>query len=75
MKLSDTQLLILSSASQRTDHTAVLPANLKGGAAKKVIDRLLKEDLLQSFTPRTICQYGGAATTTGLIHCGLRRQA
>ncbi len=47
MKLSDTQLLILSSASQRTDHAAVLPANLKGGAAKKVVDRLLNEKLLQ----------------------------
>src|SRR5947209_19639329 len=47
MKLSDTQLLILSSASQRTDHAALLPASLKGGAAKKVVDRLLKEKLLQ----------------------------
>jgi hypothetical protein len=47
MKLSDTQLLILSSASQRTDHAAFLPANLKGSAAKKVVDRLLKEKLLQ----------------------------
>ena len=47
MKLSNTQLLILSSASQRTDHAAILPANLKGGAAKKVIDKLLKEKLLQ----------------------------
>jgi hypothetical protein len=47
MKLSDTQLLILSSASQRTDHAAVLPANLIGGAAKKVVDKLLKEKLLQ----------------------------
>jgi Protein of unknown function (DUF3489) len=46
MKLSDT-LLILSSASQRTDHAAVLPANLKGIVAKKVVDRLLKEKLLQ----------------------------
>jgi Protein of unknown function (DUF3489) len=47
MKLSDTQLLILSAASQRTDHAAVLPANLKGSAAKKVVDRLLDERLLQ----------------------------
>jgi Protein of unknown function (DUF3489) len=47
MKLSDTQLLILSSASQRTDHAALLPANLKGSAAKKVVDKLLKEKLLQ----------------------------
>ena len=47
MKLSDTQLLILSSASQRTDHAALLPTNLKGSAAKRVVDRLLKEKLLQ----------------------------
>jgi hypothetical protein len=47
MKLSDTQLLILSSASQRIDHAAVLPANLKGSAAKKVVDKLLNEKLLQ----------------------------
>ncbi len=47
MKLSDTQLMILSSASQRTDHAAVLPANLKGSAASKVINKLLNEKLLQ----------------------------
>src|SRR5712691_11150364 len=47
MRLSDTQRLILSSASQRTDHAVVLPANLKGSAAKKVIDKLLNEKLLQ----------------------------
>src|SRR6266446_5927250 len=47
MTLSDTQLLILSAASQRTDHAATLPANLKGSAAKKVIDGLLKQKLLQ----------------------------
>lgn len=47
MTLSDTQLLILSAASQRTDHAATLPANLKGSAAKKVIDRLLKQKLLR----------------------------
>ena len=47
MKLSDVQLLILSSASQRADHAALLPANLKGSAAKKVVDRLLNEKLLQ----------------------------
>src|SRR3979490_894107 len=47
MKLSDTQLMILSSASQRTDHAAVLPANLKGGAANKVVSKLLNEKLLQ----------------------------
>jgi Protein of unknown function (DUF3489) len=52
MKLSDTQLLILSSASQRADHAAILPANLKGSAAKKVVDRLLNEKLLQELRPK-----------------------
>ena len=47
MKLSDTQRMILSSASQRTDHAAVLPANLKGSAANKVVNKLLNEKLLQ----------------------------
>jgi hypothetical protein len=47
MKLSDTQLLNLSSASQQTDHAAVLPANLKGSAANKVVHKLLNEKLLQ----------------------------
>src|SRR5450631_805322 len=47
MMLSDTQLMILSSASQRTDHAAVLPANLKGSAANKVVSKLLNEKLLQ----------------------------
>src|SRR6267154_3976005 len=47
MMLSDTQLMILSSASQRTDHAAVLPANLKGSAANKVVHKLLNEKLLQ----------------------------
>src|SRR5438046_10407224 len=71
MKLSDTQLLILSSASQRSDHAALLPANLKGSAAKKVVDRLLKEKLLQELHAKDDMPVCGAATTTGLIHCGL----
>ena len=47
MKLSDIQLMILSAASQRDDQAAVLPANLKGSAANKVIDKLVNEGLLQ----------------------------
>jgi hypothetical protein len=47
MKLSRTQCLILSFASQRTDHAAVLPANLKGSAANKVVDKLLNQKLLR----------------------------
>ena len=40
-KLSDTQLIILSSAAQREDGLAILPETLKGGAAKAAVTRLL----------------------------------
>ena len=46
-KLTDTQLILLSSASRRDDGLVVMPANMRGGAAKAVkplLDRaLLKE--------------------------------
>src|SRR5258708_3599520 len=62
MKLSDTQLLILSSASQRADHTALLPENLKGSAAKKVVDRLLNEKLLQELRAKNTAAVSAKAT-------------
>jgi len=45
-KLTDTQLIVLSSAIQRDDGIAVLPAKLKGGAAAKVIKSLIDQGLL-----------------------------
>jgi hypothetical protein len=36
-KLTDTQLFTLSAASQREDRGIVLPPNLKGGAAQKLV--------------------------------------
>jgi hypothetical protein len=47
MKLSDTQLIILSSAAQREDGLATSPEKLKGGAAKKVVTKLLEQGLLK----------------------------
>ncbi len=38
---SPTQLVLLSSASQREDHLVTLAPNLKGGAAKKVVNKLV----------------------------------
>lgn len=47
-KLSDTQTLILHEASQRPEHLALpLPANLRGGAASKVVAAMLAKGLLQ----------------------------
>src|SRR5215208_3682111 len=40
-RFNDTQLIILSSASQREDGLAVLPESLKAGAAKTAVTKLL----------------------------------
>lgn len=47
-KLTDTQSIILSAASQRTDRLALpLPKSLKGGAAHKVVNALVDKGLLK----------------------------
>lgn len=47
-KLTDTQRIILSAASQRTDRLALpLPKSLKGGAAHKVVNALIEKGLLK----------------------------
>ena len=47
-KLSDTQSVILSAASQRTDRLALpLPKSLKGGAAHKVVNALIDRGFLK----------------------------
>ena len=43
MKLTTTQRTLLSTALQRDDGTIALPPNLKGGAAQKVVSKLLAE--------------------------------
>jgi hypothetical protein len=46
-KLSDTQLVILTAACQRTNQMALpLPEHLRGGAAQKVVSALLAKGLL-----------------------------
>jgi hypothetical protein len=47
-KLTDTQRVILSTASQRTDRLALpLPRSIKGGAALKVINPLIQKGLIE----------------------------
>lgn len=46
VKLTDTQLVILSRAAQREDAAAEIPENLIGGAAHRVVAKLLREGLL-----------------------------
>jgi hypothetical protein len=48
MKLTDTQLVLLSSASQREDGSIELARNLKGGAAHRVVGKLLSQGLIEA---------------------------
>ena len=45
-KLTDTQLMMLSKASQRDDRAVECPHQLKGGALKAVVSKLLDGGLL-----------------------------
>jgi hypothetical protein len=52
VKLTDTQLVLLSAASQRDDHAFERPTNLTGGAAGKVVAKLLAEGLIEEIPSR-----------------------
>jgi hypothetical protein len=45
-KLTDTQLVLLSAAAQHPEGAIDLPSDLKGGVAKKVVGKLLREGLI-----------------------------
>jgi Protein of unknown function (DUF3489) len=47
MKLTDTQLVLLSAASQREDGTVEIGSKLKGAAAGKMISKLLRQHLIK----------------------------
>jgi hypothetical protein len=47
MKLTDTQLVLLSAASQRENRAIELASNLKGAAAHNVVGKLLGEGLIE----------------------------
>jgi Protein of unknown function (DUF3489) len=52
VKLTDTQLVLLSAASQRDDRALERPSSLTGGAAAKVVARLLTEGLIEEISSR-----------------------
>jgi Protein of unknown function (DUF3489) len=52
VKLTDTQLVLLSAASQRDDRALERPSNLTGGAAGKVVAKLLAEGLVEEIPSR-----------------------
>ena len=53
IKLSDTQLVMLSAAAQRDDHCLTLPKKLKGGAAHKVATKLIAAGLIKEVEAKT----------------------
>jgi hypothetical protein len=53
VKLTDTQLVLLSAASQRDDRALERPLNLTGGAAGKVVAKLLTEGLIEEIQSRS----------------------
>jgi Protein of unknown function (DUF3489) len=50
-RLTDTQLIILSGASQRDDRGVELPATVKDEAARKAVAKLIRAGLLQEVRP------------------------
>ena len=52
MKLTDTQRRLLAAASQRDDRALERPSNLTGGAAGKVVAKLLAEGLVEQIQSR-----------------------
>jgi hypothetical protein len=51
-RLTETQWMILSAASQRDDRCAMLPPRLRGGAAQKVVKKLLDLGLVEAVRTR-----------------------
>jgi hypothetical protein len=66
MTLTDSQLVLLSAASQREDGGIELARNLKGGAAHRVVGKLLSQGLIEEIPAcrlaLRITQRGLAAT-------------
>jgi hypothetical protein len=52
VKLTETQLRLLAAASQRDDRALERPSNLTGGAAGKVVAKLLAEGLVEEIHSR-----------------------
>ena len=53
LKLTDTQLVLLSAAAQRDDHCLTPAPNLKGGVAQKVAEKLIAAGLVREIKGKT----------------------
>src|SRR5215210_768044 len=76
MTLTQAEVALLSSTAQRGDHLLALPANLKGGAAQKVVSKLLAGGLVQEIEvrpdqPRWRANEEGAPIGLSITEAGL----
>ena len=76
VKLTDTQRRLLTAASRRNDRALERPSNLTGGAAGKVVAKLLAEGLVEEIQSRGSLPVwrrdGGDAHTLRISKRGLR---
>ena len=72
-RLTDTQLIILSAASRRDDRGVELPANIKGEAARKAVDKLIRAGLLEEVRAAGSLSSGAAMTIVGRWRCASPR--
>ncbi len=58
IKLTDTQLIVLSAAAQREGQCLVAPNNLKGGVAQKFAEKFLAAGLVKAIEAKQGTRYG-----------------
>ena len=74
-KLTDTQLVLLSAASQREDGAIDPAQGLKGGLAKKAIGKLLTDGLVEEVPSGGTLPPGAVTMTEDRWLCASRRAA
>ena len=69
--LTSTQLGLLSAAAQREDGAIELAPNLKGGAADKVVSKLLRDGLIEEIPARgpNLCSRDHEAGARSHLRC------
>ena len=67
-KLTDTQLVVLSAASQREDRRVIMPDKLRGGAASKLLATLSTKGMIELFADGEQVDRPPAVSLAGLTN-------
>jgi hypothetical protein len=67
-KLTDTQLVVLSAASQREDRRVIMPDKLRGGAASKLLATLSTKGMIELFADGEEVSRPPAVSLAGLTN-------